>query len=149
MILFELQCAKGHHFEAWFRNGDAYEKQVAGGLINCPTCGNTSITKAPMAPSLLKGRVDAAPALRSGGAEEKKTVSSDAAPMRVMLKALRDHVRSNFDYVGERFPEEARKIHYGESKEHAIYGEANQEEAKELQDEGIPFAILPVLPPDN
>lgn len=149
MILFELQCAKGHHFEAWFRNGDAYEKQAADGLIDCPTCGNTSIAKAPMAPSLLKGRTGAVPALRTGEEEEKKTPSSDAAHVRLLLKALRDHVRTNFDYVGEHFPEEARKIHYGESEERAIYGEANQKEAKELQDEGIPFAILPVLPPDN
>ncbi len=152
MILFELKCARNHRFEAWFRNGDAYEQQAGSGLIACPVCGDSSVEKAPMAPHLLKGRSMPARAAEENPTplpEQAAPLDADAAKLHTILKALHAHVQENCDYVGEQFPEEARKIHYGETEARAIYGEANQEDAEALRDEGISFSILPVLPREN
>lgn len=129
MIVFDIRCADGHVFEAWFRDGEAYEAQAAAGDVVCPVCGGTSVAKAPMAPNLARG---AAPpeAERAGQA------------MRY-LHAVREHVEKTFDHVGERFPEEARKIHYGEADKRNIYGEATPDEARELNEDGIEFGTLP------
>ena len=132
MIVFDLNCGDGHRFEAWFRDGDAYEAQAAAGEIACPTCGDTAVAKALMAPNLARG---AAP-----------TESADQARMMRGLAALRDQVENNFDDVGERFPEEARKIHYGEVEQRNIHGQASTEEARELRDEGVEFGSLPWMP---
>ncbi len=132
MIVFDLNCGDGHRFEAWFRDGDAYGTQAAAGEIACPKCGDTAVAKAPMAPNLARG------------AARRETEE----PARVMhgLRALREQIEKNFDDVGERFPEEARKIHYGEVEQRNIHGQASADEARELRDEGVEFGSLPWMP---
>jgi hypothetical protein len=134
MILFKLRCAAEHEFEAWFRDGAAYERQAARGLIACPDCGDTAIEKAPMAPRLA----------RAGGTKEAAPPSPEQ--LRRMLQQLRRHVETNCDYVGERFAEEARRIHRGETESRGIYGEASTEESRALADEGIEVARIPWVP---
>ncbi|MGF1474735.1 MAG: DUF1178 family protein [Geminicoccaceae bacterium] len=132
MICFTLQCADLHRFEAWFRNGETYDEQAAAGQIECPVCGNRTIEKAPMAPAITKPK-----------AERSQSMALQA---RQFARALKAHVEANFESVGERFPEEARKIHYGEAEERSIYGQATVEQAKELVDEGIKVAPIPDVP---
>lgn len=132
MILFELRCGKGHGFEAWFRNGEAFEAQAAEGEIACPLCGATEVQKAPMAPRIGKQR--------SGGDE---ALRQKAGEVMQQLAELRQKVEANCDYVGDRFAEEARKIHYGETEERGIYGETTAEQAGELAEEGVTFARIP------
>jgi hypothetical protein len=134
MILFKLRCAGEHEFEAWFRDGAAYERQAARGLIACPDCGDTSVEKAPMAPRLA----------RSGPTKEAPPPSPDQ--LRRMLQQLRRHIESNCDYVGKRFADEARRIHRGEVEARGIYGEATDEESRALADEGIEVARIPWVP---
>lgn len=132
MISFSLKCAQGHGFEAWFRNGEAYDVQAEAGEVACPICGVTTVEKAPMAPRLVTARGD--------GAER---AAREVAETRRMLGELRRQVEDKCDYVGASFPEEARKIHYGETPFRPIYGEANAEQASELRDEGIEVAAIP------
>ena len=129
MILFTLRCGSGHEFEAWFRDGAGFEAQQKAGEIACPDCGDTGVEKALMAPNI--------------GRSHKKTPPISPAQMRAALLELRRQVETNCDYVGERFAEEARKIHYGEVDPHGIYGEATLEESRELADEGISFGRIP------
>lgn len=135
MIKYELKCRKAHVFEAWFYDSAAYDKQAAGGKVVCPVCGSRKVTKAPMAPRLA----------RSKGAQAADEARQMAKAMKALTE-LREHVEKNADYVGEKFPEEARKIHYGETDKRNIYGEASKEEAKELAEEGIDVAMIPWLP---
>ena len=137
MILFELRCAGQHHFEAWFKDGAAYDAQAAAGAITCPVCGDCGVEKAPMAPRLVKGRGDV-PDGQTGAGEVRKA-----------LLALKKKVQESCDYVGGRFPEEARKIHYGDSEARAIYGEASPEEARDLADEGVSVQRLPWVAEGN
>ena len=137
MILFKLRCKAEHEFEAWFRDGAAYERQAARGQIACPECGDSTIEKAPMAPRLG----------RSGGEAAKAPPSPEQ--LRRMLQELRRHVETNCDYVGKRFAEEARRIHRGEADERGIYGEASAEESRALADEGIEVARIPWVPPSD
>ena len=135
MILFALRCAADHEFEGWFRDGATFDRQSAGGKISCPQCGDTSVTKAPMAPRVARSR--------SAGA------APSPAELRKALQELRRHVETNCDYVGERFAEEARRIHYGESDPRGIYGEASADDAKDLADEGIEVSRIPWVPPTD
>jgi hypothetical protein len=137
MILFELKCSSDHHFEAWFRDGAAYDAQAAAGGITCPECGDTRIAKAPMAPRIAR---------RDAGEEQARATRS--AVMR-QLAELRQSVEKNCDYVGPRFAEEARKIHYGETDPRGIYGEATPTEAEALNEEGVAFQRVPWLPRAN
>ena len=137
MIVFDLKCKKGHVFEAWFRNGKTYEAQAAGGEVVCPICGDRKIDKAPMAPNLASGR---------DGDEFTGKAAGEAAEALRALRAARDTVEKHFDHVGERFAEEARKIHYGEVEKRNIYGQATKEEARELTEEGVEFGQLPWIP---
>jgi len=143
MIVFDLKCAHDHVFEAWFRDGAAYDAQAAAGEVVCPVCGDRRIAKAPMAPQVARG---------GGGNEalaaERSPANAPPPVARAMreLRAFREHVEKTFDNVGERFPEEARKIHYGEAARRGIYGEATVDEARALEDEGVPFGVLPRLP---
>jgi hypothetical protein len=131
MILFDLECAKKHSFEGWFKTNDAYDRQAKAGTIECPTCGNKKVRKALTAPALLKGR------------SSSKT-EAIAVKMHEAMVEVRKQMEANCDYVGERFPEEARRVHYGEvKKERPIYGEATPVEAKELSDEGIDIVAIP------
>jgi len=135
MIVFDLKCGQDHRFEAWFRNGETYEVQAAAGEIACPACGDTHVAKAPMAPKLVKAR-----------GEPSERVDEAAVRIRRVLGELRDHVEKTADYVGERFPEEARRIHYGETTSRPIYGEASTAEAEALKEEGVEVASIPWLP---
>ncbi len=138
MILFKLRCGDGHEFEGWFRDGATYERQAQRGLIACPECGEKSVEKAPMAPRLA--RAAAAPA----AAEPQAPPSPEQ--LRRMLQQVRKHIEAQCDYVGERFAEEARRIHKGESEARGIYGEASEAESQALADEGIEVARIPWVP---
>lgn len=134
MILYQLKCAEGHLFEAWFRDAATYDAQSEAGEVACPFCGGHEVSKAPMAPRLAKG------AQESRTVEEKATEVAES--IMQAAEKLRQHVEENCDFVGDQFAEEARKIHYGETEEHGIYGTASDEEASELNDEGIEFHRL-------
>jgi hypothetical protein len=158
MIRYALVCSKGHTFESWFQNSSAYDKQAKHGLVECPVCGVSKVEKALMRPQIAGTRKRAR--LSSAAPETPPASAADAkAPVAMMspqehefrqkLKELREHVTKNADYVGPKFPEEARKMHYGEVDHRSIYGEASPQEAKELHDEGIEFHPLPVLPDER
>ncbi len=142
MILFDLKCTKGHVFEAWFKDGDTFTVQSKTGEIACPVCGSADITKAPMAPQLARRRPDEG---RSSNLAPEPEAEQIAAAKQV-IEALHHKVEENCDYVGEKFAEEARKIHYGEVEKRGIYGEATDMEASDLEDEGIEFHRLPRPP---
>jgi hypothetical protein len=135
MILFDLRCSKGHVFEAWFRDNDTYDRQAKGGAVACPACGSRKVEKAPMAPRIGKG-----------SEATRQQMAAELAEAKRQLQELRAKVESNCDYVGTKFAEEARRIHHGEATHRDIYGEATDDEAKELSDEGIEFARIPWLP---
>jgi hypothetical protein len=138
MILFDVKCAKGHVFEAWFRDSGTADRQMAGRKLACPECGNTKTAKAPMAPRIGKSgeKPAAAPA----------EMAAMSVKIRKELGELRAKVEANCDYVGNKFAEEARKIHYGESGPRGIYGETSKDEARDLAEEGVEFARIPWLP---
>jgi hypothetical protein len=136
MISYNLRCAKEHVFEAWFRNSVAYEEQAAKKSVSCPVCGSKKVEKSIMAPSVAK----------SSGRE---TVELTPEKMRGMLVKLRESVEANCDNVGTEFPEEARKIHYGEAEHRNIYGQASEDDATELAEEGIEFGRIPWVPSTN
>jgi hypothetical protein len=141
MILFDLKCGKGHVFEAWFRDGSSADRQMAGRKVACPECGNSKVAKAPMAPRIAgKGEGETKPQAPS------KEMVAMSTKLRKELGELRAKVEANCDYVGEKFAEEARKIHYGETDSRSIYGETSKEEAHALADEGVEFARIPWLP---
>ncbi len=139
MIVYDLKCAEGHQFEAWFRDSAAYEAQVEAGSVVCPTCGSGKVQKALMAPNVARGEP------RGPAAE----VDERAVQVRRALGELRSHVEANCDYVGPRFPEEARRIHYGEADRRGIYGESTTEEADALKDEGVQVHRLPWVSREN
>ncbi len=149
MIRYALICEHQHDFESWFQNSAAYEKQARRGLVTCPVCGSAKVEKAIMAPRLSSARDDApeAPAI------EPKTpvamVSPQELELRKKIKELREELTRNADHVGARFPEEARRMHYGEIEHRSIYGEASPDEAKKMAEEGIEFHPLPVLPDER
>ena len=159
MILFNLRCAGGHTFEAWFRNGDTYERQAKAKSVACPMCGSHEVEKALMAPRIATGGRRApeaptqavVPAAPEGTPDAPRVDLSkaDMAKAAEMLRVLREArrlVEANCDYVGERFAEEARRIHYGEIEKHGIYGESTEEEARALAEEGIEFGRIPWVP---
>ncbi len=129
MILYSLRCGKEHQFEGWFREAAGYDAQAAAGEIACPVCGDTDVAKAPMAPQISAAREPAPP--------------DPAVEVRRGLMRLRRHVEENCDHVGDRFAEEARKIHYGEIEKRDIYGAATDDEARDLKDEGVRFGRIP------
>jgi len=158
MILYRLRCAKGHEFDSWFKDGKTYERQEKRSLIGCPACGSAKITRAPMAPRIGKGgkSVEApveAPAEAVPAAAPDPQVAALARSMppemREALTRLREAVEKNLEPVGEKFAEEARKIHYGESDKRGIYGQTTDEEAEALAEEGIEFGRLPWIPRGN
>ena len=160
MIRYALVCAKGHAFESWFPNSAAYDKQAKRGLVTCPTCGDSKIEKAIMAPKLSGTRkqskapaaaaaLDAPAPAPAAGDTPVAITSPQENELRQKLKELREHLTKNSDYVGKKFPEEARKMHYGETDHRSIYGEASLKDAKELHEEGIEFHPLPVLPDER
>jgi hypothetical protein len=153
MIRYALQCEHGHAFESWFQNSAAYDKQAKRGLVTCPICNSGKVEKAIMAPRLARTEAnepaaEATPAAAPPAPPRTPVamVSPQERELRKRLKELRDHVVKNATYVGPRFAEEARKMHYGEIEHRSIYGEASAEEARELHDEGIEFQPLPIMP---
>ena len=164
MIRYALRCERDHTFESWFQDSAAYESQTKRKLVECPSCGSTKIEKAIMAPRIVskKGRERAEPVAAPAPAATEtpavvETPQAGATPLmmaqerelRAKLKELRDHIVKNADNVGEKFPNEARKMHYGEIEHRPIYGEASPDEARALIDEGVEVAPLPVLPEDR
>jgi len=130
VIVYNLRCVNDHEFEGWFQSGAAFDDQAASGKLMCPMCATHRVEKAVMAPAL---------------AGTKKTVSAkdELKQMRQFVSGMRKYVKENAEYVGPKFPEEARKIHYGETEERHIYGEATLKQAKELIEEGVDVAPLP------
>ena len=156
MIHYNLRCERGHAFESWFQSSSAYEAQEKRKLVNCPACGSAKVERAIMAPQIVskKGRESRFPRLRPPPAEAATPASTpllmaQERELRAKLKELRDHIVKNADNVGERFPNEARKMHYGDIEHRPIYGEASPDEARALIDEGVDVAPLPVLPNDR
>ncbi|MDQ3189688.1 MAG: DUF1178 family protein [Pseudomonadota bacterium] len=138
MKVFDLCCDHEHSFEGWFASGDEFDRQLAAGLIECPLCGSASLRKMLSAPRLnISG---ALPAPESS-AKEPVAMPNDES-MRSMMLQIARHVAANSEDVGERFPEEARRIHYEEAPQRSIRGVASREEAAELRDEGI--EVMPV-----
>lgn len=142
MIRYSLVCENDHGFEGWFRDSATFDAQTAAGEVSCPTCGSIDIAKALMAPS-VSTREQAAPSMQMATTDPRNTKALD------MLRRLKQHVVDNSDYVGNKFPEEARKIHYEEAERRSIYGEASLEEAKSLIEEGVEVHPLPVLPDEK
>lgn len=182
MIVFDLKCTNGHVFETWFRESADFDEQREAGVITCPVCADTAVSKAPMAPRISTGRgepgsaeearrITAEQRERDGegrtahGSSQNQTVTPGGGPpqshmpqshmpqahmmeayvqgLKQVVDSMRAHVEENFDYVGRSFPEEARKIHYGEAESRPIYGEASPEESEELQEEGVEVVALP------
>ncbi len=143
MILYDLRCKDGHGFEGWFRDSAAYDTQAKARKISCPICGSKKVEKALMAPRLGRRRREA----DNAPSTPEKVVNVQQAEMLKALRSLRTQIESNCDYVGERFPEEARRIHYGETEQRGIYGEASDGEAEALKDEGITVSRVPWVPP--
>ena len=139
MIAYSLACPHGHEFEGWFKDSAAYDSQAADGVLACPVCGDAHIGKAIMAPAVKTSKAK--------GEAETKT-PAEAKEMRQFVTGFRKFVEQNADYVGRAFPEEARKIHYGEADQRHIYGESTLREARELIEEGIEVAPIPPDPED-
>ena len=137
MIKYTLLCDNNHDFEGWFPNAAGYENQIEAKRVKCPACGSAKVRKAVMTPNIATGR--------------KRTKSNGPLSPEALdtLRAVRQHVVNNADYVGPRFAEEARKIHFGEIEARGIYGEATTAEAKALLDEGVNVSALPKLPEDH
>jgi hypothetical protein len=165
MIRYALACESGHAFESWFQSSTAYDKQARNGLVVCPVCSSVKVEKAIMAPRIAGAKATeplttaepakpaqeaaAQPAPAQEPAAPVAMISSQEREFRKKLKELREHLVQNAAYVGRRFPEEARKMHYGEAEHRSIYGEATPEQASELHEEGIEFHPLPVLPDER
>ena len=158
MILYRLRCSKGHEFESWFKDSKTYERQEKKSLIGCAVCGEAKVARALMAPRLGKGGKqgrgrDAGRRGAGAAARADAGAAADGGARRHMPKELREallkvraEVEKNCEHVGDKFAEEARKIHYGESDKRGIYGETSDEEAEALADEGIEFGRLPWIP---
>jgi hypothetical protein len=157
MIRYNLRCDHGHAFESWFQSSSAYESQEKRKLVSCPACGSTKVERAIMAPQIAskknrdRANMAPSPAASTEVAAPASTplMMAQERELRAKLKDLRDHIVKNADNVGERFPNEARKMHYGDIEHRPIYGEASPEEARSLIDEGVEVSPLPVLPDDR
>jgi hypothetical protein len=155
MIRYNLRCEQGHVFESWFQSSSVYETQEKRKLVNCPSCGSAKVERAIMAPQIVskKARETAAPAPAAStdvtAPASTSLMMAQERELRAKLKELRDHIVKNADNVGERFPNEARKMHYGDIEHRPIYGEASPEEARSLIEEGVEASPLPVLPDDR
>ncbi len=139
MIVFDVTCARDHSFEGWYKDAATFDRLVSEGAVACPVCGDTDLKKSLSAPRLggmRKGRDEAPPPRADREAVTMKEVMTG-------VRELKRHVEENSDYVGDRFPEEARKIHYGETEPQSIHGEATPEEAAELREEGVDFHRIP------
>ena len=141
MIVFDLKCRHDHVFEAWFKDSETYDQQVSAGEITCPVCGETEIHKSLMAPNVST----------RGGNDDRPPAKMAEQVRRYVAAAreIRRHVEEHCEYVGDKFPDEARKIHYGESEERGIYGEATDSEAAALNEEGVEIHRIPWAPRED
>lgn len=154
MILYELICSADHRFEAWFRDSGAFDKQRKSRSVGCPICGDLKVRKAIMAPAVAgtRKRIAADSEAKGAKADAEPASRPNAEAIRQLTEVaakIRDHVEKHCDYVGDSFPEEARRIHYGETEARGIYGEASESQARELHEEGVPVGRLPFLPRRN
>jgi hypothetical protein len=158
MILYRLRCSKGHEFESWFKDSKTYERQEKKSLIGCAVCGDAKVARAVMSPRIgKKGKAAEAeapvPAPAPTPTPEQQKIAALARKMpkelREALMKVRAEVEKNCEHVGDKFAEEARKIHYGESDNRGIYGETTDKEAEALAEEGIEFGRLPWIPRGN
>ena len=140
MIKFSLHCERSHDFDGWFRSNEDFDRQRKRGLVECPTCGSSRVEKALMAPSVSTGRKKESMAL---------AMSEQQKQAMAQLKALSEKMRENSDYVGDKFADEARKIHFGETEARGIHGEATPDEARSLIEDGVEFMPLPTFPDDR
>ena len=154
MIRYRLKCEKRHEFEGWFANSTAFDRQAKRGQVTCPRCGTHKVEKALMTPGIAKGakrkrgsKAPAAPAPAPAQPEVHRLAAH--GELAAAMRKLRADVEAKSEYVGERFSEEARKIHYEETPARGIYGEATRDEARALSEEGIEFFPLPPLPEDR
>lgn len=148
MIHYTLVCEAEHSFEGWFRSSDDFSTQTGRGLVTCPVCGSTTVERGLMAPNVQAGRDRDA---RADAAKRQAVMMPDPT-QKAMLDALREirkKVVENATYVGEKFADEARRMHYGEVEHHGIYGEATPAEVDALVEEGVEFQALPVLPEER
>ncbi|WP_306250087.1 DUF1178 family protein [Parvularcula sp. IMCC14364] len=143
MIKYQLKCPDTHEFEGWFRNSQDFEDQAGQSLLECPVCGSSQISKALMAPALARTSAIAT----SSDKEEK--IAAYKRDLNDAARKAKTYIEKNFDDVGKRFPEEARKIHYGETEQRSIYGEATPTEVKELVEEGVEIAPVPQPEPET
>jgi hypothetical protein len=164
MIRYELHCDRAHEFDGWFKDSAAFDKLAGAGLVECPHCGPAKVAKRLMAPAIpKKGRparntkaeappapVPEAPATPpSPPALPAAVLAAMPAELRSMLRHMRTEIEKNCDYVGTDFAEEARKIHHGEAEARGIFGEASEDEAEALREEGIEVARIPWVPPSD
>ncbi|WP_193174748.1 DUF1178 family protein [Oricola nitratireducens] len=140
MIKFSLRCDQGHDFEAWFRDSGDFDTQKKRGFLECPSCGSNHVEKALMAPRVATARKREEVAVAIGNAAQREIMAK--------LHEMAREVRKSGEDVGNRFPEEARKIHYGETDARGIYGKATVEEVTGLLEEGVEIMPLPDLPED-
>jgi hypothetical protein len=158
MIHYDLRCGDGHAFDGWFKSSTTFDAQAKAGLIECPVCAGTSVSRALMAPRLHKGAAaPAEPAPAQAKVEPSKAVAAPDAmavggapalpdQVRAVLQRIRAEVEQKCDYVGTRFAEEARAMHSGESQRRSIYGETTPDQAEALAEEGIEIARIPWVP---
>jgi hypothetical protein len=160
MIRYGLRCDQAHEFDGWFKDSAAFDKLAAAGLVECPHCGPTKVAKRLMAPAIpKKGRLarnakaeaQPAPVAEPPAPPRMPTAALAAMPaeLRAMLRHMRTEIEKNCDYVGADFAEEARKIHHGEAEARGIFGEASEDEAEALREEGIEIARIPWVPPSD
>lgn len=141
MIRYSLSCSNAHSFESWFKSAAAFDDLKSAGMVACPVCSDSHIEKSLMAPQVRPARKVATPP-----AKTEPMAAGQPADMETAIKAIREHVEANSDYVGDRFAEEARSMHLGEVPERSIYGEVPRDEAKKLIDDGVPALPLPFVP---
>ena len=145
MIRYNLICEAEHEFDGWFANSEGFDRQVKQGLVSCPQCNSLKVSKALMTPGVPARSNRNEPA----GTALHAPMDTKAQAMVEMVRKLKQHVKQNADYVGDKFAEEARRIHYGEEAPRGIYGEASVQDARELHDEGIDVLALPNLPEEG
>jgi hypothetical protein len=169
MIHYNVRCSHAHEFDGWFKDSAAFDRLSRRGMVECPTCGDTRVERALMAPAVatrealpvpLPAPTPAAPQVQGQSPGQPQGQPPQAQPsgpmattggaipdqMRAMLQRMRAEVEKHCDYVGPEFAEEARKIHRGESQARGIYGETSPEQAEALSEDGIEFSRIPWVP---
>ena len=140
MIRYDLVCENEHFFESWFKDSKSYQKQLEANEIGCPKCNNSNISKSLMAPGIPK---------KTNTKNGNVIANSSSSSISNAIRKIRDEIKKNSEYVGDQFPEEARKIHYNEAEMRSIYGKASKKEITELVDEGIDIIQIPEIPDDK